>query len=249
MTDGVPSDISIEEVDLDRVTHDDLGRVYYNSHVSLPSVSTVLDVRPTPPALKRHKEKVAKDDGYTDFYLDRGTLAHYELLNPLADEELWSEDEQSSEDALSSHQEYWDRYQDNIEWLEDTWSFVRDILGINEDSVLAVEHYVANFEVGYAGQLDLLYVDDDGEIVVADLKTSKDVYPKYLYQIVAYDHALDVTVDRHEIIRMHPGQQVWDVSRSDEWIEDPVDLWETFKGYREQLSEEQIAEIRATADE
>lgn len=248
-TDATRSDISITEVDLDRITPDDGGRVYYDENVSLPSVSMVLGVRPTPEALQKYKDKQAKREGYTDFYLDQGTLSHYELLNPLADEELWSNDEQSSKDALNSHQEYWDRYQDNLEWLEETWELVKTLQGIGPDSTLAVEHFVANFEVGYAGQLDLLYVDPDGEIVLADIKTSKDVYDKYLYQAVAYEHALDVTIDRHEILRMCPDQRIWEISRSDEWIENTDDLWEEFKGYRDKLSDERIAEIRAQVDD
>jgi len=247
--DVFPDEIEIGEVNLDRVTHDELGRVYYNEHVRLPSVSTVLNVRPDPPGLARYKAKQAKKEGYTDFYLDRGTLAHYEWLNPLADRELWTEDEEMSQDALQSHQEYWDRYQSGLDWMRDTWEFLREYLGINEDTVLAVEHYVANFDVGYAGQLDLLYVDPDGNIVLADLKTSKDVYDDYLYQAVAYDHALDVTVDRMEVIRMNPDQKVWEISRSDEWIDDTDELWEEFKDLRAQLEEEQLEAIVQSADE
>lgn len=243
MTDGA-DELSITEVDLDRVTHNELGRVYYNEHVNLPSVSTVLNVRPDPPALARYKEKQAKKEGYTDFFLDRGTLTHYELLNPLTDVELWSEDEQASEEALKQHQEYWDKYQSTLDWLHETWDFIRTLRDIEDDNVLAVEHYVANFEVGYGGQLDLLWVDDNNDVILGDIKVAKDIYDKYLYQAIAYDHALDVTVDRYEIIRMHPEQKVWEISRSDEWVDDQDDLWEEFKGFREQLSEERIEQIK-----
>lgn len=241
-------DIEIETVDLDRITPDEGPRVYYDEEHSLPSVSSVLDVRPTPPALQKYKDKQAEKEGYTDFHLDQGTLSHYELLNPLTEEELWTNDEQSSEDALSQHQEYWDRYQSNQEWLDETWEFVCNLRGITPERTVAVETYVANFDVGYAGQFDLLWVDPDDNIVLGDIKTSKDVYDKYLYQAVAYDHAIDITVDHCEILRMHPDQKVWEISRSDEWIEDTEELWEEFKDYREQLDDERIEEVREQAD-
>lgn len=249
MSDTDLEDVNLDEIDLTPATHDDLGRVYYNDDVNLPSVSTVLSVRPDPPALKAYKEKHKDDEGYTDFFLDRGTLAHYEALNPLIPDELWSEDEQSSEEALQQHQEYWDEWQENKEWILNTWELIKTINGIDEDSVLAVEHAVANFEVGYAGRLDLLYVDDDNNVVLADLKISKDVYDKYLYQAIAYDKALDLTIDRYEIIRMHPGQKVWEVSRSDEWVDNQEKLWDEFKEFRAQLSEERIQKIREEASD
>lgn len=85
---------------------------------------------------------------------------------------------------------------------------------------------------GFGGQADLMYIDEDtGEHVVADLKTSKEIYDKHKIQAAAYAQAAMEDpelngdyVDRCEIIRICP-----DTKESEVYvIEDYKDLWEDF---------------------
>ena len=244
--------------DLDRYTFDDDGRVYTDhDDVWLPSVSTVLDVREKPPELKNYLRNTseAKKKEKSFYTQNRGTLIHYELLSQLVDEEFWSDDEENSEQCLKGRREHeetgltgnyetWQRYKDDLAWANSAWQTMRNVYGIHPETTLDVELFVANKQIGYAGQFDLLY-EDNGDIVLADIKTSKYVYDKHLVQATAYAYAVDITVDRMEILRINPDGKTWEVSRSDEWVEDREDLYEEFCGLREQLADEKIEKLRA----
>lgn len=91
--------------------------------------------------------------------------------------------------------------------------------GINPDSIEAVEEMFVvppNHEHdGFGGQADLVYTDpENGDVVVADLKTSSAVRDKHKYQAAAYAVAVEKTdnlsfdeVDRAEIIRIYPDEE------------------------------------------
>lgn len=242
---------------LQRHTFDEDGRIYTDyDDLWLPSVSTVLDVRPKPPGLRNYLKNTseAKKKQKTFYTQNRGTLIHYALLSQLVDFEFWSDDEQNSEDCLKGRKEHegtgltgdyetWQRYQNDKEWAEDAWSLIRRVKGIQPENVLGVELFVQNTDVGYAGQFDLLYVDD-GDVVLGDIKTSKRVYDKHLLQCVAYAHAVDIVVDRMEVIRINPDSETWIISRSDEWLEDEESLWSEFCGLRDQLQQDTLSNLK-----
>lgn len=243
---------------LDQYTFGDDGRIYTDhDELWLPSVSTVLDVRDKPPALRRYLKNTSeqKKKEKTFYTQNRGTLIHYELLSQLVDHEFWSDDEQHSleclkgtrthqETALTGGYETWQRYQNDREWACETWDLMRDIYGIHPENTLDVELFVLNREIGYAGQFDLLYVDD-GDVVLADIKTSKRVYDKHLLQSTAYSYAVDIAVDRLEILLLNPDRQKWEVSRSDEWIEDREALFDEFCDLCQQVEDTQIQTLKS----
>lgn len=248
--------------DLERDSWEDIGRIYTNyDDIWAPSVSTVLDVRPDPPGLARYKSRTSESErNWTKFYTrSRGTLVHYHCLNRFADEELWDEDEQESEDLLkgkiedengvSGGQDTWDRFQDELDWALNTWNLIRRIYGI-EGNVIDVEAYIYNPDRIYAGQFDLLYQDQESnETVLADLKTGKAVYDSNLLQSVAYENAVEIPIDRLEIIRMCPDTREWEVSSSHDWMESRDDCWEEFCELREQFESERFEELKRRAKE
>lgn len=77
------------------------------------------------------------------------------------------------------------------------------------DEFLYVEEYVFNTDPSYAGQVDLVYRDTEGDIVVCDLKTSKHVSYSYFLQTNAYSNVveeeLNEQVDKLEICRVYPN--------------------------------------------
>lgn len=119
----------------------------------------------------------------------------------------------------------------DLSWFTDTFEDVRQDLGITsqetdqssnaktgkEDSVIAVENFLLDSPNNYAGQCDLLYEDPSGNVVMADLKTSSGLRQKHVLQAVAYGKAVERTdglpdtVDRHEIIRLHPDTKTYQV--------------------------------------
>lgn len=245
---------------LERYTYED-GRVYTDGDVWLPSVSTVLDERDKAPALKNYLQNTsqAKQDQKTFYTQNRGTLIHYELLSQLVDEEFWSDDEQHSEDCLRgkrTHEgtgltgdyETWQRYQDDLEWAEGAWDIIRRIRGINRETTIDVELFVYNKQIGYAGQFDLLYIDD-GDVVLGDIKTSKYVYDKHLLQLTAYANAVNIVVDRLEVIRINPDGKVWEVSQSTDWKEDQPDLFAEFVNLREQMADDRLQQLTDRAQD
>lgn len=118
----------------------------------------------------------------------------------------------------------WDRAVREMRWA--TRAFKEDIIDNEErdftpSNVRTVESYVHEPDWGYAGQYDLLYDTEDGETVLADLKTSSAVRFDHKLQSAGYKYAIesitDCSIDRCQIIRLHPDSETVEVSDSDEW--------------------------------
>jgi hypothetical protein len=230
------------------------GRVYTDGEeLYLPSVTTVIDQKPEPPGIKYWKQK---NDGTGDnphwedilqYKSNRGTMIHYRLLNEFEDGDIFGQNEEDSTEELKLEGD-WKRYQSDLSYAEEAWDSIKKIRGINHDSVLDVECFVTNTGVGYAGQFDLLYVDKDSNIVLSDLKTGKGIYDKYKLQLTAYENALELPIDKLEVIRIHPDTQSWEVSHDTDWSESREDLWKQFRELREGMGDIE-GEMRDIADE
>lgn len=244
---------------LDRYTFDEDGRIYTDhDDLWLPSVSTVLDVRPKPPALRKYLRNTSESDQKqkTFYTQNRGTLIHWYLQKQLDPDLEWTDDEESSEQCLKGKKvheetgltgdyETWQRFKQDKEWALGAWEMIRDVYGIHPENTLDIELFVVNEEDEYAGQFDILYVDQETkEVVLADIKTSKRVYDKHLLQLSAYSYAVDIAVDRMEVLRVNPDGETWVVSRSDEWVESREDLYDEFCGLRDQLADDEIQKLR-----
>lgn len=223
--------------ELTRYTTEDF-RVYTdNDELWLPSVSTVLDELPTPKGLKIWKERNDGENGnphwedILNYKASRGTMIHYELLNQYAPEDIYGENEASSTEQLKTSGE-WSRYERELPFAKKAWKEISETRGISKDSVLKVECFVTNTNLGYAGQFDLLYVDSNGNLVLSDLKTSKRVYDKHKMQLVAYERALNLDPDILEVIRIHPDSKSWEVSQSTDWSVSRDEYWRQFANLR-----------------
>lgn len=77
----------------------------------------------------------------------------------------------------------------------------------HDPSVLHQEMLVASRVYGYAGRFDLLY-ERNGQTVLADLKTAKDIRPSHLIQLAGYSLAMEECgydrPDRLEVIWAKP---------------------------------------------
>lgn len=242
---------------LQRYTFDDDGRVYTDHDgLWLPSVSTVLDVREKPPALRKYLRNTTESEKKqkTFYTQNRGTLIHWYLQKQLDPDLEWTDDEESSEQCLKGKKvheetgltgdyETWQRFKQDKDWALDVWEMIRDVYDIHPENTLDVELFVMNTDAGYAGQFDLLY-EDDGDVVLADIKTSKRVYDKHLLQLTAYAYAVNIAVDRMEVLRINPDSETWIISRSDEWVESREDLYDEFCDLRNQLADDEIKQLR-----
>jgi len=221
------------------------GRVYTDGdELALPSVTTVLDQAPEPRGIKYWKEKNDGTNGnphwedILQYKGNRGTMIHYRLLNEFADEDIHGTNEENSTEEMKLEGN-WKRYQQDLAFAEDAWKEIKVVRDINDESVLDVECFVTNTGIGYAGQFDLLYVDADSNIVLADLKTGKGVYPKYKKQLVAYSNALNLDIDRLEVIRIYPDGEEWEVSHDGKWPESRDELWQDFLELRNGMDDVQ----------
>jgi len=232
-------------VDLERKTLEDTGRVYYDADVAksqrvyLPSVTTIFDVQPEPYGLKMWKKKYDGKNGMPywkdirDYKGARGTLIHYEITREFANEDMFGQNEIDALEYLEDNNKHHE-YAKELRYAMNAWADVRDSLNIKK--FLDVECYVKNMQIGYAGQFDLLYLDSSGDVVLADLKTSKAVYDKYKIQLTAYKHAINLDIDRLEVIRIHPDSKTWEVSTNEEWQETDAELFGEFVSLREELA-------------
>lgn len=236
--------MDVSKGELFRVTTEDM-RVYTDGdEVFLPSVTSVLSEASTPIGIKIWKENNDDWEEIMQFKANRGTLIHYNLLNEFVDGDMYGEEEEDSTEELKLEGN-WSRYEEGLEFARGAWEEVKEIRGINDDSVLDVECFVTNIAVGYAGQFDLLYIDESGDLVLSDLKTGKGVYPKYQRQLVAYANALELDIDKLEVIRISPDNEEWEISHSSDWSNSRRELWATFMELRLGMGdiEEDLREI------
>lgn len=110
--------------------------------------------------------------------------------------------------------------------------------------VVYIEQYIVNDEVGYAGQFDLLYVSNNDNLVLTDLKTSSQIHYGYRTQISAYFNGIprqEIEADVKEkydidvngwflqIVRHNPEQGVTEIETNKSWSKGPKYHYEQFK--------------------
>jgi hypothetical protein len=142
-----------------------------------------------------------------------------------------------------------ERAEQDIEFFKDGILRLWNKLGISPLNTISVEQFLFNEEYGYAGQVDLVYEDADGYIVVADLKSSSGCYDKHQIQGAAYAKSVELAedipeveeVDRLEVHRAHPrtGQMAAHTHRdapgkssvhtTKYWNDGMDDLWMVFE--------------------
>lgn len=180
-----------------------------------------------------------------------------EVKNDSAREVLYSV--LKSQHAVESWGEFYDKYspyknngyyarklkeqkERDVEFFVETFENICGELDITSDDIIAVEEFLFNIEDGYAGQVDLVYEDPaNGDVVVADLKTSSGCYDKHKIQGAAYANSVEkllgLDVDRLEVWRIHPDSGEWAVHCHDEvspihtddwWDKDYDELLDTF---------------------
>jgi len=142
---------------------------------------------------------------------------------------------------------------------------------LNGAEILGLEEFVYNTEYGYGGQYDLLYKttespssddeatrssstkNDDGTVVLSDLKTSSGVRFDHKLQGAAYklavESSLDVEVDETEVIRVYPDDEVVEVSRSPQWDRTLEGLEHEFLALVDKSKSEYQETLQAAAEE
>lgn len=116
--------------------------------------------------------------------------------------------------------------------------FNRDV---RQSQILETEEYVTHDEHHYAGQFDCLYETREGEIILFDIKTGKDIYWDYPRQLAAYAKAIEdspefpyETIDTLQIARLKPDNEDVELSTDDDWGIPRDQLWTEFKELAEQ---------------
>lgn len=169
---------------------------------------------------------------------NRGTLLHYHVLNRLYNGELWGADETESIGELQqyndddsrvysllrhkkrstdvstrgefydswTHVNVMDIFEKDKRWFIDT---VEDMLDVCVDEILHVEQYLHSDTLQLGGQVDLVYRDVYGDVVVADLKTSsslrgKHILQGYTYAAMLVDCGVVDHIDRIEVWQVNP---------------------------------------------
>lgn len=148
-----------------------------------------------------------------------------------------------------------ERAESDVEFFRGAQNRLWNKLDVTQDSVIEVEKFLFNDLYGYAGQVDLVYEDPNGNTVVADLKSSSGCYDKHQIQGSAYGKAIELSddvpvedVDRLEVHRAHPrtGEMavhthqdapgLQEVHTTKWWDEGYDELWEQFRTLAEQFT-------------
>jgi len=206
-----------------------------------------------------------------DYKSWRGTLAHYKALDPLADRDLRGSEEYHAYQSLKGweyqHEDALSQARSEVEWaldaftdLAETW----DIAEYNDDGqvvdkhgIRAVEQYVVDDDIGYAGQLDLAWDREDTTTMVGDVKTSKasDVsnliskkFPRYGMQLAAYAHAASFDVDEAAIIWMAPDTKEAAVIPESQWPRSREDYEREFRDVAETVHQQTLDDFEPAND-
>lgn len=199
----------------------------------------------------------------------RGTLVHYVCLSTLGDTSDGNEsyytsvgdsdrgkEEYEAERGLKQMDEYdgadpWQKACRDMYWAKEQFEELCEKRSIDEDSVVAIEDYFLDETFQYGGQADLIYCDQDGDIVMADIKTGSGVRMDNKLQVAAYAWAVPYDVDRAEIWRLYPDDKETEIQSSDEWDRSLVSLYEQFLGvlYRTLSELPDETELAALLDE
>lgn len=86
-------------------------------------------------------------------------------------------------------------------------------------NVLAVETPLVSFQHRYAGTLDLVFVDSDGQTIMADLKTGKGIHWTHFLQQVAYREAWEEhggkKIDKLAVLHVPSDGKTYDLKTFD----------------------------------
>ena len=112
-----------------------------------------------------------------------------------------------------------------LDWIEE-----------HEPTPILIECPVISLRHRYAGTLDLLWQNKDGEVILSDLKTSKRIYDTFAIQLSAYKLALEqeagIQVDRMTVIRVAENGkcQYKEVNADPELFLAMLKVWKMQKG-------------------
>lgn len=145
---------------------------------------------------------------------DIGTLAHFMIECMLTEKvaDLSDYDEADIAKALVCYTKF-------LDWWE-----------LQNLKVVATEIQLVNEEFRYGGAIDLIAVDDDGDHVLLDFKTSKKISESYWRQCAGYAQLWNVNkkygedwITNHAIVRIGKQEEgdfevVWKEDLSKEWF-------------------------------
>lgn len=155
------------------------GRRYYNCKgvpKPLPSVTTILSATQTEDSKRKLAAWNLSNPGELEKAAERGTWIHSATENyirglqvrPPQDYMPYWQDMPEALDKLLSN--------GRVLWSESPYNQPQWYKYVGEDGVGRLHYYDESTEFGYAGCPDLIYEDENKEIVLADFKTSTSPY-------------------------------------------------------------------------
>lgn len=173
---------------------------YYSvdGHV-YPSVTTILSAMlPEPAPLTKWKQRNPNHEAILRDRAIFGTLAHFRILNQMADVTI---------DLPEIPMNEWGDL-DEIETRIELAEMMFYELDLDIGSPRIIESLVVNHKYKYAGRMDML-APVDGIWTLCDLKTSKEAYESHKLQMGGYYDAIpeDKKPERAMLICIHPYPQ------------------------------------------
>lgn len=155
------------------------GRRYYNCNgvpVPLPSVTSVLSATQTEETRKKLAAWNLSNPGALEKAAERGTWIHSATENYIRGLEVrppneyapyWKDVPEKLDELL---------HNSKVLWSESPYNQPQWHPYVGDDGVGRLHYYNEKTGHGYAGCPDLIYVDDNGETILADFKTSTSPY-------------------------------------------------------------------------
>lgn len=145
----------------------DIGRFYVTDRAAMPSVTTILGIV-SMPWISEWRGRVGND--YANSQLRIAGLFGTEIHNIIEDINL------GKKPVINElHRKHVIQY---LKWHKE-----------HVKSVIALEQFVYDEELGYAGTLDMIAELRDGSVAMIDFKTSNNMMKTYYLQLAAYREA------------------------------------------------------------
>lgn len=114
--------------------------------------------------------------------------------------------------------------------LEEWWKLnvFKDWYEKEKPKIVAIEKFVYSKKYGYAGTVDFIYKNKEGQLILADFKTSKSIYDHFPLQVSAYALAYEEQNKKQKIFQtaiLQLGAKNKDGYRfitygTDEWLQE-----------------------------
>lgn len=197
----------------DECSRTETMRFYWDDEHIYPSNTTVLSFPQNHgKKFKLNTWKNRNNSYKTDLAIHQsiGVWMHWVILSELQYFPPTKEEKEAKNQLQNLDCVNWTEVEKASEWFKEQGLKLLNN-NVNIDEVEMVEEFITHPEEGFAGQCDLVVIDESDDRWMIDIKTSKQIEPSHEIQVTAYSKALEYNgypVDHCAVLRINPMKNI-----------------------------------------